>query len=171
MTHDYTVDVQYAASHTDMTALPTQQEIENWVIETCKPFLQTAEVSVRIVDNAEMMALNQRYRQKPDPTNVLSFPASLPAGCDYPLLGDIVLAASVITQEALKQHKSPISHWAHMVIHGTLHLLGFDHETDIAATQMEALEIKILQYFDFKNPYLAPIDMTHQGSIAHNASS
>jgi probable rRNA maturation factor len=111
------------------------------------------EVSVRIVDTAEMTTLNQSWRGKAGATNVLSFPANLPAELPVALLGDIVICAPVVAAEAAQQHKAPDAHWAHMTIHGTLHLLGYDHIKEDEATLMEALESAILNELNYPCPY------------------
>lgn len=108
------------------------------------------EICIRIVDKKEMKKLNKNYRGKDSVTNVLSFPASETA---TGLLGDIVLCAAVINQEAAEQEKTRAAHWAHMVVHGTLHLLGFDHMKPKDARNMEALEVRILRQYGFNNPY------------------
>jgi probable rRNA maturation factor len=112
------------------------------------------ELTIRIVDEEEMRQLNQTYRQKTGATNVLSFPFEAPAHIPLNLLGDIVICASVVKQEAHAQNKSLDSHWAHMVVHGVLHLLGYDHITDDEADTMESLEINVLESVGFSNPYL-----------------
>lgn len=112
-----------------------------------------AEVSVRIVDEAEMRALNGRYRHQSRPTNVLSFPAELPADLDLPLLGDVVVCAPVVLREAREQGKSSEAHWAHMLVHGTLHLLGYDHDREDEALTMEALETRLLTSLGYPAPY------------------
>lgn len=117
-----------------------------------------AEVCLRIVDAEEITALNLQYRGKDYATNVLSFPADLPAELNLPLLGDIVICAAVVEREAVEQHKASRAHWAHMVIHGTLHLLGYDHIDDDEAECMESREIEILSALNFPNPYLPEID-------------
>lgn len=118
---------------------------------------QDAEIGVRIVGEAEGRELNTRYRLR-DPklakaTNVLSFPADLPEWVDAALLGDLVICAPVVAREAAEQGKAPEAHWAHLVVHGTLHLLGYDHEDDAQAARMEALETEILDALDFPPPY------------------
>jgi probable rRNA maturation factor len=100
-----------------------------------------------------MSELNDRYRGKPEPTNVLSFPAALPDDLDLPLLGDIVICAPVVHAEAAQQGKNISAHWAHMTVHGTLHLLGYDHIDDAEAATMEALETAILDQLHYDNPY------------------
>ena len=111
-------------------------------------------MTVRIVDETESQQLNFDYREKDKPTNVLSFPFQCPPGIELPLLGDLVICAGVVAQEATEQNKSLDAHWAHMVVHGSLHLLGFDHINDDDAAQMEAEEVTILQQLGFTNPYL-----------------
>ena len=102
-----------------------------------------------------MRDLNARYRGKDRPTNVLSFPADLPEAVELPLLGDIVICAPVVHDEARQQGKSPAAHWDHMLIHGVLHLLGYDHESDREAEEMEALETRALQILGWPCPYSA----------------
>ena len=149
------VDVQNA---TDDDTAPETAEVESWVARAVRVSGadSDAEVSVRIVDAGEIHALNREYRGKDKPTNVLSFPAGevegLPA--DVPrLLGDIVICAEVVRAEAVQQGKVAAEHWAHMLVHGTLHLLGHDHETDAEAAEMEALEARILSDFGIPDPY------------------
>ena len=114
-------------------------------------------MTVRIVDTEEITQLNQQYRQKSGATNVLSFPFELPPGlpaeaCEK-TLGDLVVCAAVVVDEAEAQQKPLEAHWAHMIMHGTLHLLGYDHLTEEEAEQMETLEISILNTFGYANPY------------------
>lgn len=111
------------------------------------------EVSIRVVSEEESRSLNHQYRGKDKPTNVLSFPCELPEEIDLSLIGDLVICKNVVEREAQEQNKSPDSHWAHMVVHGTLHLLGFDHIEDADAEQMEALETTILKQLGFSSPY------------------
>jgi probable rRNA maturation factor len=114
---------------------------------------ENTELTIRIVDEAEIAELNSRYRKKNGVTNVLSFPFDAPAQVDIPLLGDIVICAPVVRREASEQSKSVVAHWAHMVVHGTLHLLGFDHDEPGKAHEMEAMETRILADLGFDNPY------------------
>ena len=109
--------------------------------------------SVYITTPEEIQQLNKQYRDKDSATNVLSFPMQSPDEVDICLLGDIALCASVIKQEAAQQSKSETSHWAHMVVHGMLHLQGYDHIEDDEAETMEREEIKILKQLGFSNPY------------------
>ena len=114
---------------------------------------RAAELSIRIVDTAEGRALNRDYRGKDYATNVLSFPAELPPGVDLPLLGDLAICAPVVAREAAEQGKRPRDHWAHMTVHGVLHLLGYDHVEDAEAEAMEALETRILAGLGIADPY------------------
>jgi probable rRNA maturation factor len=145
------LDLQLATTAAD---LPDAAQFQLWLEAAILPFQDEAEVTIRIVDNAESQQLNLSYRKKDKPTNVLSFPFQAPAGIELPLLGDLVICAPVVAAEALAQNKSLAAHWAHMVIHGCLHLLGFDHINDADAEQMEAEEIQILQQLGITNPYL-----------------
>lgn len=150
----YIIDIEVALEEPE-PLLPKIETITNWLKVAISKFKPNAEVSVRIVDNQEMKALNHRYRHKNKPTNVLSFPTELPEGIelDHELLGDIVIASDVVKEECIQQHKSFDAHFAHMIVHGALHLLGFDHENDADAKIMENHEIKILKELNFANPY------------------
>ncbi|MEM9760350.1 MAG: rRNA maturation RNase YbeY [Pseudomonadota bacterium] len=112
-----------------------------------------AEISLRLVDEDEMRELNGRYRDRDYATNVLSFPAELPAVVDLPLLGDIVICAPVVQREATEQGKAQDAHWDHMLVHGVLHLLGYDHLEDGEAELMESLERRILASLGHADPY------------------
>ncbi len=151
----YIIDIQhiYEDQNND---LPDDKFIESVITTTLIKFRSNAELSIRIVDNQEIAALNKAYRHKDGPTNVLSFPVDLPAGVDleYDLLGDIVIAADIVKHEALQQNKTFISHFTHMLVHGTLHLLGFDHINDSDARIMENHEIIIMKELNFPTPYL-----------------
>ncbi len=133
--------------------LPDEAELTRWASLAIADFRETAELSVRIVDEAESQQLNNDYRGKDKPTNVLSFPFEVPEGIELDLLGDLVICAPVVSREADEQNKPLMHHWAHMVIHGCLHLLGFDHINDSDAEEMEALEVKLLSQLDISNPY------------------
>lgn len=135
------------------SAIPSKNQFEQWVTTTLVNYPHDTELTIRIVDEAESAQLNNAYRHKQGPTNVLSFPFSAPEGIDLPLLGDIVICAPLIKKEAKEQAKSELAHWAHIVIHGTLHLLGYDHIEKQAAEEMESIEIEILQKLEFPNPY------------------
>lgn len=137
---------------------PTAQEIQSWITTALShPQIArshaNATIAVRIVDEDEMRHMNTQYRQKNKPTNVLSFPCQLPDNLKGDQLGDILICAPVVAHEANTQHKLLHTHWAHMVIHGVLHLLGYDHEENAQAEKMEAIEIHLLQQLGFPNPY------------------
>ncbi len=133
--------------------LPGLSDLELWATAAVGQQREEAEISLLIVDEAEGAELNQQWRNKNGPTNVLSFPSDLPAELGLPLLGDLVICAPVVAKEALEQKKSLSSHWAHMVVHGTLHLLGFDHIDDDQAEEMESLETDILARIGYPDPY------------------
>ena len=145
------LDLQQASSASD---LPTEAELLGYLQAAVSPFQADAEVTIRIVDETESQQLNFDYREKDKPTNVLSFPFQCPPGIELPLLGDLVICAQVVAREAQEQQKTLQAHWAHMVVHGSLHLLGFDHINDADAEEMEAEEIQVLQELGFANPYL-----------------
>lgn len=133
---------------------PALKQLRDWsemVLKQQK--IRNSELCIRIVNEKESAQLNQHYRHKSGATNVLSFPANIPAGLAIPLLGDIVICATVVNREAIEQGKVRAAHWAHMVVHGNLHLLGFDHIRNREAAEMEALESKILAKMGFANPY------------------
>lgn len=148
------LDVQRATS---LSSLPTDEALTCWATAAVGTHQASAEISLRIVDEAESQALNSQYRGKDKPTNVLSFPADIPPELGLPLLGDLVICAQVVAREAEQQHKALSAHWAHMVVHGTLHLLGYDHIEDDEAEIMENLETRILAQLGIADPY-APID-------------
>ncbi|NQV86392.1 MAG: rRNA maturation RNase YbeY [Woeseiaceae bacterium] len=149
------VDVELAS---DPSSVPVTDDIVAWVNRAIVSVGRDSklEVSVRVVDEAEMQALNSEFRKQNKPTNVLSFPAAeiggLPIDAGIPL-GDIVVCAAVVADEAMQQGKSLRNHWAHMMVHGTLHLLGYDHDNDADADEMEGLEIQILNECGIANPY------------------
>ncbi|WP_421230626.1 rRNA maturation RNase YbeY [Aeromonas sp. 603079] len=147
-----TLDLQLASASTD--GLPTEAQLQGWLDGTILGFQQEAEVTVRIVDEAESNELNLTYRGKDKPTNVLSFPFEAPPGLELPLLGDLVICRQVVEREAEEQNKHLMAHWAHMVVHGSLHLLGYDHIEDEEAEEMEQLERYIMQELGFADPYL-----------------
>jgi len=133
--------------------LPTQQQFEQWlaaVLNTRKP---QSEVTIRLVERDESQSLNSEYRGKDKPTNVLSFEFDAPPMIDLPLLGDLVICKDIIEQEAKEQQKALNDHWAHMVVHGTLHLLGYDHIISQEADVMESLEKEILAILGIDDPY------------------
>lgn len=150
MSLDLTLDLQIATEHTQ---LPSQADFETWVRVALGNTMDTAELTIRLVDVPESQTLNLTYRSKDKPTNVLSFPFEAPPGMDLPLLGDLVICVGVVEQEATEQNKPLQAHWAHMVIHGCLHLLGYDHIIDEEAEEMESLETQLIEGLGFSNPY------------------
>nr|WP_314953822.1 rRNA maturation RNase YbeY [uncultured Aggregatibacter sp.] len=147
------IDLQIACEQE--TGLPTAEQIEQWATAAVQPQSDEVEMTVRIVDEAESHALNLNYRGKDRPTNVLSFPFECPDEVELPLLGDLVICRQVVEREAQEQDKSVMAHWAHMVVHGSLHLLGYDHIEDDEAEEMESLETQIMTGLGFVDPYLS----------------
>lgn len=147
------------------TSIPDSKQFKIWAKAALQNQTPSGELTIRIVDEKEITTLNSTYRKKNKPTNVLSFPMELPEGIEFDIkpLGDIVICAEVVKQEAKLQEKTEESHWAHMVVHGTLHLLGYDHENEIDADKMESLEINILKSLGFNNPYA----IKHTGHMHH----
>jgi probable rRNA maturation factor len=139
---------------------PDDAQLQQWVDATLVNFPQDSEVVIRIVDEPESAALNGQYRHKQGATNILSFPFDAPDidGANFDLLGDLVICAPVLAREAQAQHKKLADHWAHIVIHGILHLLGYDHLTDAEAETMENKEIAILHTLNISNPYIQVAD-------------
>ena len=133
--------------------LPDQEQFQYWVDAVLNDGSEDSELVIRIVDEAEMTQFNEQYRDKKGSTNILSFSFEVPEGVDSNLLGDILVCAPVVEKEAQDQHKELDYHWAHMIVHGVLHLLGYDHVDDQDAEEMEALEIKILKKIKIRNPY------------------
>lgn len=152
-----TIDMDNASCCKD---IPDENTIHQWVGAALSGYKDIAELSVRVVNEDESAELNQRYRNKQGPTNVLSFPADLPEfiqeSLQLPLLGDLVICAPVVEREARQQNKTLEAHWAHMLIHGSLHLIGYDHINDEDAEKMEQLETKILTGLNFPPPYEQP---------------
>ena len=147
------IDLQIACEQE--TGLPTVEQIEQWATAAVQPQSDEVEMTVRIVDEAESHELNLNYRGKDRPTNVLSFPFECPDEVELPLLGDLVICRQVVEREAQEQEKPLMAHWAHMVVHGSLHLLGYDHIEDDEAEEMESLETQIMKGLGFADPYLS----------------
>lgn len=145
-----TVDVQFAMV---VEGIPGEDAIRQWVLQALPEDKTDAELTVRIVDEAEITALNRRYRGKDGATNVLSFPYEGIPGVDTALLGDIVICAPVVASEAVAQDKPLDAHWAHIVVHGVLHLLGYDHQHDDHAHEMETRETDLLANLGYPDPY------------------
>lgn len=137
------------------TQLPNDDALIQWATAAVGAHRSEAEISLLIVDEEEGAALNEQWRGKVGPTNVLSFPSDLPPELELPLLGDLIVCAPVVEREAQEQGKTLESHWAHMIIHGTLHLLGYDHIDEEEAEQMEALETQVLASLGYADPYQA----------------
>ena len=146
------IDIQHACAR---EASITDAMIMLWAKTSLETLTKSAELTIRLVDSEEITELNQRYRQQSKSTNVLAFPADLPKmiKLSRPFLGDVVICAEVLKQESLSQHLALEAHWAHIVIHGILHLLGYDHISDQDAQIMQGFEIKLLQQLGFANPY------------------
>lgn len=133
--------------------LPHPSQFREWVSATLWGRVDTGEMVIRIVDEEEGKELNEQYRHKEGATNVLSFPYEPTPGIASRYLGDIVICAPVVQEEADKYNKSILGHWAHMVVHGTLHLIGYDHELEDEALEMKRVETKILVTLGFLPPY------------------
>ncbi len=148
----YRILIQTESKH---AFAPSSAKIKHWAKAALRHKLRRAELTVRLVDKKEIQALNNAYRRKNKPTNILSFPSELPKEIKLklPLLGDLVICAELVNEEAEQQKKRPDAHWAHIVIHGSLHLLGYDHESEQEAAVMEGKEIRLLKGLGFNNPY------------------
>ncbi|GGQ17874.1 rRNA maturation RNase YbeY [Shewanella litoralis] len=144
------LDLQIAVNN---STIPTQAEFKTWVRTAIGQTMPEVELTIRVVEIAESQQLNLTYRGKDKPTNVLSFPFEAPPEVELPLLGDLVICAKVVEQEATEQNKPLNAHWAHMVIHGCLHLLGYDHIIDEEADEMESLETQLVEGLGFSDPY------------------
>jgi probable rRNA maturation factor len=149
------VDVQYAVM---ADGLPSVSDIETWIGAVVRGRRENVQLTVRIVAEEEGTELNERWRQARGPTNVLSFPSEGLEAIAPDLLGDVVICAPVVESEAREQGKSLTAHWTHMVIHGTLHLLGFDHVDEDQAREMELLEAQILKELGYSDPYESVIE-------------
>jgi len=141
---DFTLQIATSANH-----LPSEKDFQHWLSVALASRCKHAEITLRIIDADESQALNTHYRNQAKPTNVLSFPYQ-----DAPdLCGDLAICATVVAQEARDQAKSRTAHWAHLTLHGALHLLGYDHQADADADIMENLEIELLSQLGYPNPY------------------
>ncbi|CAQ85235.1 MULTISPECIES: rRNA maturation RNase YbeY [Photorhabdus] len=147
------LDLQIACENSQN--LPEETLFQRWLDGVLPQFQPESEVTIRIVDETESHDLNLTYRGKDKPTNVLSFPFEAPPEVDLPLLGDLIICRQVVEKEAEEQQKTVEEHWAHMVVHGCLHLLGYDHIADDEAEEMESLETEIMQKLGYSDPYLA----------------
>ena len=144
------IDIQKACASEDS---PDEDSIKRWISAAIRDERDESELSIRIVDEKESAEFNQRYRGKSGATNVLSFPFDAVTPEPLPILGDLVICAPVVAREASEQQKPTDAHWAHIVIHGVLHLLGYDHIEDQDAERMESLETAIMLVLDFPPPY------------------
>ncbi|MDF1677261.1 MAG: rRNA maturation RNase YbeY [Legionellaceae bacterium] len=148
--------IQLDIQHASKSPIPVSDEqLFKWVCCALKPHQEKAELTIRLVDADEMTHLNHTYREQNKTTNVLAFPSNLPDDIllEYPLLGDIIVCPAVLEAESLTLNTPLVAHWAHIIIHGVLHLLGYDHIKEADANIMEALEIKALKTLGFNNPY------------------
>ena len=144
----------YEGEEAILADIPTPSELERWAnVVLAYEGVNEHEVTVRFTDEVESQALNFEYRGKEKPTNVLSFPFEAPPGIEMNLLGDLVICAPVISREAKEQQKAVVNHYAHMTVHGLLHLMGYDHIEDADAEEMESKEIEILAQLGIDDPY------------------
>ncbi|MFT6311258.1 MAG: putative rRNA maturation factor [Porticoccus sp.] len=146
---------QLELQNDDQLRCPTLVDFELWSNATLAAinYNKLAAFTLRIASANEVQSLNAQYRNQDKPTNVLSFPADLPAELELPDIGDLIICAEIVEKEAVAQNKPLKSHWAHMTVHGILHLLGYDHLEDSEATKMEALETEIVTTLGFMAPY------------------
>lgn len=149
------VDYQVESNLPAKDYVPDEEQIISWIeaVLVVVSHEKPVQVSVCVVNKQEITALNEKYRNINKATNVLSFPYEAMPGVELSLVGDVVVCAEVVNEEAQLQSKSLQQHWAHMIVHGALHLLGYDHIHDVDAEQMETTEIKILSKLGFSNPY------------------
>ncbi|KTD20825.1 rRNA maturation RNase YbeY [Legionella londiniensis] len=148
----FQIDIQHASKE---PAPVDDNTLTNWVQRALHNHKNTAELGLRMVDPEEMIQLNHLYRHQNKETNVLAFPANIPSGIEleHPLLGDVVICPSVLKKESESLQKPLTAHWAHIVIHGVLHLLGYDHIKEEDAKIMQAIEVRLLLDLGFENPY------------------
>jgi len=144
------VNIQIAS---EQKAIPTEAQFELWVNAALVEHANDTTLTIRIIDAIESATLNEKFRKKTGPTNVLSFPTIPTVASEENYLGDIAICAPIVIAEAEEQNKMPAAHWAHLTIHGVLHLLGYDHVEDHQAVIMENLEIRLLNELGIENPY------------------
>lgn len=147
------LELQIETNTVALADLPSEEQFQTWIDASLADQDKEFEVVIRLVDEPESAQLNQEYRGKSGATNVLSFTFEVPNGLELNLLGDLVICAPLVKKEALEQHKPIEHHWAHLVIHGVLHLRGYDHIDETEADEMEAKEIAILKQLNIPNPY------------------
>ncbi|MFV2061646.1 MAG: rRNA maturation RNase YbeY [Gammaproteobacteria bacterium] len=145
------VTTQYVVE--DQTNCPNEKILSLWANSACIKIEGDVELTIRIVDETESASLNETYRNKQSATNVLAFPFDVDKNVELILLGDLVICAQIVINEARQQLKTEVEHWAHMVVHGVLHLQGYDHIDTEQAEEMESLEIQILNTLGYQNPY------------------
>jgi probable rRNA maturation factor len=146
---DFNVFIQ---NLTHQTAIPNKKQFKTWIKATLKASIKKADITIRIVSKNESAQLNQKYRDKKGPTNVLSFSYQTPNELRT-VIGDLIICAHLVKKEAKAEGKPPLAHWAHLIVHGVLHLQGYDHVKLPEAHKMERQEIRILKNLGFKNPY------------------
>ncbi|MEN9450460.1 MAG: endoribonuclease YbeY [Pseudomonadota bacterium] len=145
------ITIQSLASN---SFIPSRYFLQRWVNKALVKQVGSNEVNIRLVSKKESAELNSTYRHKKGPTNILSFPFEPPPGVSSAFLGDLVICAALVNQQAKQQTKTRLAHWAHLVIHGCLHLVGYDHIHDKDAIKMEAVEIQLLEDLGYENPYI-----------------
>lgn len=143
---------------TNQESIPSKESFVAWSKAALRDEREQAEIVIRLVDEDEVLELNREYRGKNKPTNVLSFPSNIPEMVNSNLLGDLVICAPVVVREAQEQGKTEEAHWAHMVVHGVLHLIGYDHQDENNAKTMELLEGEVMAGLGFQDPYREGID-------------
>ena len=153
----YHIDIQHACEEKPPVA---DEVLSEWAKQSLRSHRDFAELTLRLVDPEEITSLNHMYRKQNKATNVLAFPATYPENVEleYPLLGDVIICPAVLKQESKTLKQPLIAHWAHIVIHGILHLLGYDHIDEEDATVMQAIEIQLLADLGFDNPYRGQLD-------------
>ena len=151
---EHCAEVIWAAPEPRSAEDPTDAELEQWAVQTLlERGVTPCELAIKVVDENESRVLNEHYRQKDMPTNVLSFPMDSGTPDQRLLLGDIAICLEVVRKEAVEQGKVCKAHFAHMVVHGVMHLLGFDHVEEVQAEEMESIETSIMKTMGFRDPY------------------
>jgi probable rRNA maturation factor len=145
------ITVQVIASN---TFIPSRYFLQRWVNKALAKQVGPSEVNIRLVSKKESAYLNNTYRHQTGPTNILSFPFEPPPKVSSNFLGDLVICAALVNQQAKQQAKTRLAHWAHLIIHGCLHLIGYDHVHDKDASKMESVEIQMLKELGYENPYI-----------------
>lgn len=154
MSRSHKLDLDVSVSYgLPRKGLPAAVSFRRWAEAAARGRIHRGDLAIRVVDTKEGRALNHHYRGKDYATNVLSFPVDLPEGVDLPMLGDLVICAPVVAREAKEQRKPLAAHYAHLTVHGVLHLLGLDHEDEREAEAMEQLEREILAELGLPDPY------------------